>query len=131
MKNKIIAAITLTLFMTSIFIALVLPMVSAQENIVGAWLDRLYYYDAGVFDDSVSHSDVLDGQRLRSFYIRPEGFDVDGARIEMNTIYPNTPEHFRGINWFPRSDDPLYPDVTLPEDPPLHLCVGLGWLFLF
>ena len=67
MKNKVVAAITLTLVMTGIFIVLVPPMVSAQENTVGAWLDRLNYYDGSVSEDSVSSTDWLNGQRLRSF----------------------------------------------------------------
>lgn len=109
-------AILMLILASIIPIALTEIMANAQENNVGAWLDRLYYHNARPIDDSVSYNQELDGYRMRSFYIRPEGFDVDHARIEMNTTYPNTQDYFLGINYNPTSSDPYYPKFDVISD---------------
>jgi hypothetical protein len=99
-------------------VALTTTFADPQEYHVGAWLDRLQYYDTGIFDDSVSSNDELDGYRLRSLYIRPEGeFEVVGAKIEMET--PFEPESFLGIHYGPTSESPSpFPDFTISSPAP-------------
>jgi hypothetical protein len=90
----------LLLLASTLTVAFTATIVSVEsQGVVLACLDRVYVYEAGVFEDSVLN-ERLNGVSRRSYYIRPQGAVVGaGAKIEMVTPFGD--EHFPSINWNP------------------------------
>lgn len=115
MKAKATSVIVLACFLVSIFAGAPTfgaTMVSAEnEAVVGAWHGRYCYYDAGIFEDSISG--MLIGDRMRRFDIRPEGYvEIENASIVLETPFGEENYPFRGINSAPYVE----PTIIGPED---------------
>jgi len=107
-SNGKLVSFMLLLLASTLTVALTVTIVSVEsQGVVIACLDRVYVYEAGVFDDLIPN-ERLNGVSWRSYYIRPQGAAVDrDAKIEMVTPFGD--EYFPSINWNPSASFNMAP----------------------
>jgi len=105
-QRKAIAVIFSALFLISIFTVAHVAIVSTENGgIVVARLERHHFYEAGIFEDSISNV-LVSGNPKQSYYIWAlGGAVVTGAEMEMVTPHPNEQEYFPSIEWDPQNGD--------------------------